>query len=101
VLSRGSVGWRIAGGSGMPLLTFFSRFFAFGVCVGLSAGDRNVGTLLRRLIAAGLTSIVPLVVFLLDCREQQGGRAGTNQGPVRAMRWTGPRVSSRTGPSGQ
>jgi hypothetical protein len=84
VLSRGKIGWRIAGGSVMGLLTFFSHFFAFfgyGLCVigyelgvWLAARDRNVGTLLRRLMVAGCTAILPIVIFLADLKEQQGGR---------------------------
>jgi hypothetical protein len=83
VLSRGTVRWRIAGGTLLSLAVFFCHFFAFFgymLCVGayefgvwLAIGNRRPFALLRRGIVAFCPFIPPLVIFVIASRGQLGG----------------------------
>jgi hypothetical protein len=83
VLSRGSVRWRIIGGSVLSLAVFFSHFFAFFgfmLCVGayefgvwLSARDRSFTALLSRGIVAFCPFVIPLAIFASASQGQEGG----------------------------
>jgi hypothetical protein len=83
VLSRGTVRLRIAGGTLLGLAVYFCHYFAFFgymLCVGayelgiwLERGDRRLPDLLRRGIVAFCPFILPLIMFVVASKAQQGG----------------------------
>jgi hypothetical protein len=84
VLSRGKVRWRVLGGSVLSLAVFFSHFFAFFgymLCVGayelgtwLSTRDRRLAGLMRRAVVSFCPFVVPLIIFIIASKGQEGGQ---------------------------